>query len=836
MQKEKNRYQELLKRISNLNIFESTEFDPYDLDQADLGIINPSLIKSAEAVTRDDQGNIIPPSQRFQPTEEDIRYARREPVILKNRFYSQLERTVAAKMPNISSPEQLKAIIDPTRGSGVKPEEIKWSGITEAIDRIAAENNGRVPKEAIIKYMQDEGRVQFEPVTLLQKVEITPEQNQQIQDRAQEIWDRWVDEVVEQMEESGMVADRVDVSNNLNKTWSEAEELAAYQLGISEDPQTQYEEYQLPNGENYREVVISMPPTPRETGGRIVYQETTNRWRLYYKDAEGFSQSFPTREQAEEALEAAKKEYVTSKKDYISPHFKNVKNYIAHYRANDRQDLEGKEGTFIEEIQSDLHQNARTVGYKDDSVVNENFVNWLKIKKKDLSKEEIENQFKTKVGEEIQQWLKDQEIVAKNARAMPDKPFKKDWPLQAFKRVLEEAVASGKDWVGWTTGETQAARYDLSKRVSRIGFEPEDAMDYSIGELYAYDLNNKLVIRETNVEPDKIADYVGKEAADKILKQIESIKYDRSQWSIEPDPDEAGKFVVYDPNGDFLFGTGGEVLSFGSQEIAKQYVDELVQKEARAELSGLDLKVGGEGMSSFYDNILPKEIAKYVKKWGATVEKSEISTKDRQKFSFDNFKKRMLAADPNLSDADISRLYKESWAKEDLTTIWRVNITPEMRRIIEEEGQALFSLQMPSKVAGMETEAVTTKLESLGFGRGGIVSVVNEPDASFEGRTIIRDGKVVGIELNAAALKDDAAVERVLNHEIAESANADGALNRLVAGLTPKERKEINDAITRLGYAERARTAEEAARAVELLAEGWRGRKWFERAVARIEA
>jgi hypothetical protein len=150
-------------------------------------------------------------------------------------------------------------------------------------------------------------------------------------------------------------------------------------------------------------------------------------------------------------------------------------------------------------------------------------------------------------------------------------------------------------------------------------------------------------------------------------------------------------------------------------------------------------------------------------------------------------------------------------------------------------GERYAKIQMP-RPAGMETEAVATKLEALGFGRGGIVSVVNEPDASFEGRTIIRDGKVVAIELNAAVLKDDAAVERVLNHEIAESANADGALNNLVAGLTPKERKEINDAITRLGYAEKARTAEEAARAVELLAEGWRGRRWFDRAVARVEA
>jgi hypothetical protein len=164
------------------------------------------------------------------------------------------------------------------------------------------------------------------------------------------------------------------------------------------------------------------------------------------------------------------------------------------------------------------------------------------------------------------------------------------------------------------------------------------------------------------------------------------------------------------------------------------------------------------------------------------------------------------------------------------------NIIPPSQRFQPTEEDIRYAkIQMP-RPAGMKPEAVTAKLESLGFGRGGIVSVVNEPDASFEGRTIIRDGKVVGIELNAAALKDDAAVERVLNHEIAESANADGALNRLVAGLTPKERKEINDAITRLGYSERARTAEEAARAVELLAEGWRGRRWFERAVARIEA
>ena len=137
---------------------------------------------------------------------------------------------------------------------------------------------------------------------------------------------------------------------------------------------------------------------------------------------------------------------------------------------------------------------------------------------------------------------------------------------------------------------------------------------------------------------------------------------------------------------------------------------------------------------------------------------------------------------------------------------------------------------------GMTSDAVRARLEALGFGVDGMIRIVEDPQAAFEGRTIIQDGKAVRIELNASALRDNAAIDRVLNHEFAESANADGALNRLVERLTTKEKKEINDAITRLGYEERVRTTEEAARAIEALAAAWKGRGFFERAVARIQA
>jgi hypothetical protein len=51
---------------------------------------------------------------------------------------------------------------------------------------------------------------------------------------------------------------------------------------------------------------------------------------------------------------------------YISPHFPGIPNYVAHLRVNDRTDAEGKPGLFLEEIQSDRHQQARVKGYKED--------------------------------------------------------------------------------------------------------------------------------------------------------------------------------------------------------------------------------------------------------------------------------------------------------------------------------------------------------------------------------------------------------------------------------------------------------------------------------------
>jgi hypothetical protein len=65
------------------------------------------------------------------------------------------------------------------------------------------------------------------------------------------------------------------------------------------------------------------------------------------------------------------------------------------------------------------------------------------------------------------------------------------------------------------------------------------------------------------------------------------------------------------------------------KEATQKLVESKLFNEGQRIVSGVDLKVGGEGMKGFYDQILPKEISKYVKQWGGQVEKSGIGSKTR---------------------------------------------------------------------------------------------------------------------------------------------------------------------------------------------------------------
>jgi hypothetical protein len=135
-----------------------------------------------------------------------------------------------------------------------------------------------------------------------------------------------------------------------------------------------------------------------------------------------------------------------------------------------------------------------------------------------------------------------------------------------MKRVIREAAEKGYDKVAWTPGSVQADRYDLSKHVDEIHYDPKS-------ELLAHKNKGTDTWNENDVPKDRLANYIGKDAAEKLLNS------------------EPNKY----PNGDDYYS-----------------------------LKGIDLKVGGEGMKGFYDQILPATVNKLVKKHGGKVETSQL--------------------------------------------------------------------------------------------------------------------------------------------------------------------------------------------------------------------
>jgi GNAT superfamily N-acetyltransferase len=91
---------------------------------------------------------------RFKPRQNE------EDAMVSHGFYSKAGSVLLDKMPNRASAAQLRGILDPQKGSGVKPEELKWSGIDQFIERTAAEN-GFVTKEDIRRFLEEDYAAQF---------------------------------------------------------------------------------------------------------------------------------------------------------------------------------------------------------------------------------------------------------------------------------------------------------------------------------------------------------------------------------------------------------------------------------------------------------------------------------------------------------------------------------------------------------------------------------------------------------------------------------------------------------------------------------------------------
>lgn len=273
----------------------------------------------------------------------------------------------------------------------------------------------------------------------------------------------------------------------------------------------------------------------------------------------------------------------------------------------------------IDEIQSKRHEEGRKLGYKDDSLkgkADEALKELVAYRhslydkypglgdmaylKEYATPEEIAKE------KELNRKHLDLERQERNQKMAPaDAPFEKNWHELAMKRMLRYAAENGYDKIAWTTGGQQAERYNIGTVIDEIGCTQK----WEDGKI-RYDLYPKnndgsisLFVRDGKVINSAEESLIGKD-----LNEV----------------------------------------------VGKSLAEKMQQMQPDETLTGDELLVGGEGMKGFYDNILPRFMNKYARKWGVSVRKIEL---------------------PNVEEAG--------------HIMWSVDITPQMKESVM-LGQPMF--------------------------------------------------------------------------------------------------------------------------------------------------
>ena len=299
---------------------------------------------------------------------------------------------------------------------------------------------------------------------------------------------------------------------------------------------------------------------------------------------------------------------------------------VAWVRFGETTDSDGNRVLVIDEIQSKRHQEGRERGYitdedktarrlhdeyvkaremvNDYETVLERKYNVLHISDEMLTEEEAEH--RRGLWKAVQD-ARDADRAYNYAHpsnrlagGIPDAPFEKNWHELAMKRMLRYAAENGFDKVAWTMGEQQAERYNIGGKIERIV-----KTDDHVYEVY---LNNKPMM---DLEFDE----------DGIYRD-------------EGDPALDGKSI--------------------SDVFGKSLAERLDALPVGERLQEDGLRMGGEGMKGFYDEILPRFMDKYGKKWG-------------------------------IKTVDVTLPYVEESGR----TMHSVDVTPEMRESVM-EGQPMF--------------------------------------------------------------------------------------------------------------------------------------------------
>lgn len=684
----------------NLDRLTDEQFRRYVPEARDSYIVfRPEQIKSAT-------GN----RGTFDPADPRITYALRNDSV----FFSALKRAAENLTQERGTAGQFLAMLK--KQPGVKAEELEWTGLEEYLRARQAENL-KVTKQEIVDFLDANG-VQVDTVELSRIYEFINTAGDTKQFSSREAAEEALQEEVDwaRNESTSDINDNRDdpevpsisvvdhdgnevfvATKNEEGEWtteygqsffdadgaySAAEEAREKNIDYwvdqissvdaSDDSGAKFSDYQLPGGENYREVLLTLPVKRKPIAGKKE-KLPNGKWKVTTPG--GTQNLFNTESEAKAEMERLgqifrRESFVDTSDQFQSTHF-DEPNILAHIRLNDRTDADGNKVLFVEEIQSDWHQKGRKGGYRTKRDDLDAFKKHLLQK---YSVDSVADAWPLTTDEESTEYRR----LEKLDTAVPDAPFKGNaWTELAIKRVLRMAAEEGYSSVAWTTGEQQAERYDLSKQIDRVEYTPKpSATGDTLYELDVYDKKGSPVMREHAYSIDQIESAIGKELAKKIANDEYTSKRDRKRL-----------------------------------------------------ISGLDLKVGGEGMTGFYDRTLPNIVKKVVGKLDKSAALGEVTFRGD-----DGFK------------------------------AWSLTITDKMRETID-RGLPLFNLRDDFAA---DAEKVTTdlaaRLKQLGISDKVALNLRDRIQAVVDGQASEADGRYLNRVIEVALTAQDGT--HALNHEV----------------------------------------------------------------------
>ncbi len=357
--------------------------------------------------------------------------------------------------------------------------------------------------------------------------------------------------------------------------------------------QAQYGDHTLPGGTNYRELLLTLPSVPVPT---LPLADLPDQYEVVELASGAFGiqpvnpairnifhrKQWPTREAAvSEAVKALNSEReqlaLEDHEDMVfsTDHWEFTSNVLAHIRMNERSDETGAKVLFVEEIQSDWGQEGKAEGFGLQQV-------WS-IKRADGSFSRFTSD-KGYAESEVANF--GGSFTPAGFEGVPNGPFVTDtkaWVTLALKRVLRYAADNGFEKIAFINGQQAVDRFGLENPVGRIEYTRHAATGMFSVKVFGIEEDGVggLWAPTRPVSAEEVAAKMGQAVLDRMLAGEGEIR-------------STSERSVYTLVGDFGISMGGEGMKTFYDEIVPQVLRDLMKRlgAAPAQSMKLDTNIG----------------------------------------------------------------------------------------------------------------------------------------------------------------------------------------------------------------------------------------------------